>query len=239
MADGDLADRLRAAPRPSSASNIGPAAARLAVTPDGRATIQLAGHEIGTGAYTTVGLTVAHSLGLELAKVTVVMGDSDLPPVLLAGGALLGAASTTHVAAWACVDDARQRPRCPPRSPTRNRPFALTDPAKLVLVAEHIADQRWLSRAKLLAKALGRVTSGVLEVHAENLASRLAGSPAAPGRPLQGPSGHVARRQATEDATGLRLRRHPGGDAGASAAPVKSARPGSLAPSPPARSSIH
>src|SRR6201992_1007612 len=34
-------------------SNIGPAAARLSLTPDGRATIGLAGHEIGTGAYTT------------------------------------------------------------------------------------------------------------------------------------------------------------------------------------------
>ena len=63
-------------------SNIGPAAARLSLTPEGKATIELAGHEIGTGAYTTVAITVARSLGLKIEDVTVQMGDSDLPPVM-------------------------------------------------------------------------------------------------------------------------------------------------------------
>ena len=84
-------------------TNIGPAAARLSVTPEGKATIALAGHEIGTGAYTTVAITVARSLGLKVEDVTVQMGDSDLPPVMLAGGSN-NAASTTHVAAKACEE---------------------------------------------------------------------------------------------------------------------------------------
>ncbi len=82
-------------------SNIGPAAARLSLTGDGRATIGLAAHEIGTGAYTTVGLTVAHCIGLRVEDVTVLLGDSDLPPVPVAGGSN-NAASTTHVAARGC-----------------------------------------------------------------------------------------------------------------------------------------
>ena len=45
-------------------TNVSPAAARLSLTPDGKATIGLAGHEIGTGAYTTVAITVAGSLGI-------------------------------------------------------------------------------------------------------------------------------------------------------------------------------
>jgi xanthine dehydrogenase YagR molybdenum-binding subunit len=45
-------------------SNFGPAAARVSMTPDAKATVDLAGHEIGTGAYTVVAITAARSLGL-------------------------------------------------------------------------------------------------------------------------------------------------------------------------------
>ena len=48
--------------------------------------MQLAAHEIGTGAYTLVAITAAHSLGLKVEDMTVMMGDSDLPPVTVAGG---------------------------------------------------------------------------------------------------------------------------------------------------------
>ncbi len=84
-------------------TNIGPATARLSITPDGKATVELAAHELGTGAYTTVAITVARSLGLRIEDVTVHMGDSDLPPVMLAGGSN-NAASTIHVASKACAD---------------------------------------------------------------------------------------------------------------------------------------
>ena len=61
-------------------SNIGPAAVRISVTPAGKATIQLAAHEIGTGAYTVVAITAAHSLGLKVEDMTVMLGDSNMPP---------------------------------------------------------------------------------------------------------------------------------------------------------------
>ncbi len=84
-------------------SNIGPAAARVAVTSDGKAVVELAGHEIGTGAYTVVAITAARSLGLKIDDVTVHMGDSNLPPVMIAGGSN-NAASASHVVAKACEE---------------------------------------------------------------------------------------------------------------------------------------
>ncbi|MGA2552341.1 MAG: xanthine dehydrogenase family protein molybdopterin-binding subunit, partial [Burkholderiaceae bacterium] len=82
-------------------SNIGPAAIRLTLTSEGKAIAALAAHEIGNGAYTTVALTVARLLGIGIEDVSVVLGDSDLPPVMIAGGSN-NAASTAHAATMAC-----------------------------------------------------------------------------------------------------------------------------------------
>jgi xanthine dehydrogenase YagR molybdenum-binding subunit len=82
-------------------TNLGPAAARVALTPDGKALVQIAGHEIGTGAYTVVAIIAARALGLETADVTVQMGDSNLPPLMIAGGSN-NAASASLVVASAC-----------------------------------------------------------------------------------------------------------------------------------------
>jgi xanthine dehydrogenase YagR molybdenum-binding subunit len=82
-------------------SNLGPAAARVALTADGKALVQIAGHEIGTGAYTTVAIVAARALGIELEDVTVQMGDSNLPPLMIAGGSN-NAASASLVVAKAC-----------------------------------------------------------------------------------------------------------------------------------------
>jgi xanthine dehydrogenase YagR molybdenum-binding subunit len=82
-------------------SNLGPAAARVSVTADGKAIVGIAGHEIGTGAYTTVAITAARALGLKVDDVTVRMGDSNLPPLMIAGGSN-NAASASNVVAKAC-----------------------------------------------------------------------------------------------------------------------------------------
>ena len=88
-------------------SNIGPAAARVALTANGKATVGIAGHEIGTGAYTTVAIIAARALGITPEDVTVHMGDSDLPPVMIAGGSN-NAASTSVVVAKACEEIRRR-----------------------------------------------------------------------------------------------------------------------------------
>ncbi len=144
-------------------TNIAPAAARLSVTPDGKATIGMAGHEIGTGAYTTVALTVAHSLGLKIEDVTVQLGDSDLPPVTVAGGSN-NAATTTHVAVKACEEVRRRIAEAAVKD--EDSPFHGADPATLGLSERMLTGPG--NRTEPLDRAVGR-TGGRLEVYAENV----------------------------------------------------------------------
>ncbi len=150
-------------------TNIAPAAARLSVTPDGKATLGLAGHEIGTGAYTTMAITVAHSLGLEIADVTVNLGDSDLPPVTVAGGSN-NTASTTHVVVKACEEVRRRIAEAAAKD--EGSPFHGTDPATLKLSGGTLAGH---GSSEPLGKAVGR-TGGRLEVYAENVPAGLPAS---------------------------------------------------------------
>jgi xanthine dehydrogenase YagR molybdenum-binding subunit len=144
-------------------TNIGPAAVRLSITPDGKATVQLAAHEIGTGAYTLVAITAAHSLGLKVEDMAVMMGDSNLPPVTVAGGSN-NAATTAHVVHKAC-EDARTRMAVAAVQDPKS-PFHGVDPATLKLADGRLTGPGGASEP--FKTALGRVAGGVLEVHAEN-----------------------------------------------------------------------
>ena len=67
-------------------THVGPAAARVSLMPDGDVRVQIAAHEIGNGVYTVLGQMAAERLGVDLASVTVEVGDSRLPPAPVAGG---------------------------------------------------------------------------------------------------------------------------------------------------------
>jgi xanthine dehydrogenase YagR molybdenum-binding subunit len=67
-------------------TQMAPAAARVRLERDGRVRVQIAGHEIGNGAYTVIGQAAAEKLGVPIDKVSVFIGDSDLPPGPVAGG---------------------------------------------------------------------------------------------------------------------------------------------------------
>jgi len=125
--------------------------------------IGLAAHEIGTGAYTTVAITVAGSLGLAIEDVTVRMGDSDLPPVTVAGGSN-NAASTTHVAFKACEEIMRRIADAAVKA--EDGPFHGADPKTLRLVGGRLTGAD--GRIEPLAAAVGR-TGGLLEVYVENI----------------------------------------------------------------------
>jgi len=144
-------------------ANIGPAAARLALAPSGKATIQLAGHEFGNGAYTLVAIVVADQLGLSVEDVMVTMGDSDLPPVMIAGGAN-NAATTASVAAKAC-EDIRGRIAAAAVG-AGDGTFAGADPATLRLAGRCLVGPA--GETEPLAAAMGRVSGGQIEVMAEN-----------------------------------------------------------------------
>jgi xanthine dehydrogenase YagR molybdenum-binding subunit len=151
-------------------TNIGPAAARLSLTPDGKAIIGLAAHEIGTGAYTTIAITVARSLGIEIGDVTVLLGDSELPPVTVAGGSN-NAASTTLVVVKACEEVRRRVAEAATQA--EDSPFHGADPTTLSLAAGKLT--RADGRTEPLSTAVGR-TAAFLEVYAEHVPQGLPAS---------------------------------------------------------------
>ena len=77
------------------------ATARVRVFADGRALVETAGHEIGNGLYTVAAQTASEGLGMPVEKVSVSLGDTDLPPAPVAGGSI-STASVCTVIAQAC-----------------------------------------------------------------------------------------------------------------------------------------
>jgi xanthine dehydrogenase YagR molybdenum-binding subunit len=144
-------------------SNVGPAAARVSVTADGKMIVGIAGHEIGTGAYTVVAITAARSLGLKVTDVTVHMGDSELPPLMIAGGSN-NTASAANVVAKAC-EELRQR-IANAAVLAADSPFHGADPAALILVDGRLSDGA--GQSEPFSAAASRAGHR-LEVYAENV----------------------------------------------------------------------
>ncbi len=67
-------------------THIGAAAARVRLSHDGQASVQVAAHDIGTGAYTVIGQMAAERLGIQPEAVKVELGDTKFPPAPVAGG---------------------------------------------------------------------------------------------------------------------------------------------------------
>ena len=88
-------------------SQMAPSAARIRFHRDGRARVEIAGHDIGTGAYTVIAQMAAERLNTPVEKVDVIMGDSDLPPAPVAGGSN-STASTCSAVMMVC-DQIRAR----------------------------------------------------------------------------------------------------------------------------------
>ncbi|HEY7243112.1 MAG TPA: xanthine dehydrogenase family protein molybdopterin-binding subunit [Xanthobacteraceae bacterium] len=78
-------------------THVGAAAARVRLLADGNTRVQIAAHELGTGAYTVIGQMAAERLGVPLAKVSVELGDSTYPPAPVAGGSNTTASSCSAV----------------------------------------------------------------------------------------------------------------------------------------------
>jgi len=83
-------------------TSVAPSSARVKMYGNGTGTarVELAAHDVGTGAYTIMGQIAAARLGLPVAAVEVVMGNSNLPVAPLAGGSVTSASagSAVHVA---------------------------------------------------------------------------------------------------------------------------------------------
>ena len=82
-------------------TSMAPAAARVTLFGDGTARVESASHEIGNGIYTVAAQTAAEGLGIPYEKVSVLMGDTILPPAPVSGGSI-STASVCSVIAQAC-----------------------------------------------------------------------------------------------------------------------------------------
>nr|MBA3516574.1 xanthine dehydrogenase family protein molybdopterin-binding subunit [Hyphomicrobiales bacterium] len=78
-------------------TQLAPAAARVRLSADGSVRVQIASHDVGTGAYTVIGQMAAEMLGAPMSKVEVQLGDSELPPGTVAGGSVTTASSCSAV----------------------------------------------------------------------------------------------------------------------------------------------
>jgi xanthine dehydrogenase YagR molybdenum-binding subunit len=88
-------------------TQMAPAAARVQLRRDGRVRVQIAGHEIGNGAYTVIAQAAAEKLGVPYENVAVFIGDSDLPPAPVAGGS--NSTASTCSAVITICDSIRRR----------------------------------------------------------------------------------------------------------------------------------
>jgi xanthine dehydrogenase YagR molybdenum-binding subunit len=96
MRDGDWLVGYGCASTCYPAASLG-SAARVRLTADGHARVQIAAHDVGTGATTVMGQIAAEAFGIPLDNVTIEMGDTRLPPGNVAGG------STTTASAGSAV----------------------------------------------------------------------------------------------------------------------------------------
>lgn len=85
----------------------GSSAARVRVHADGRVHVSSAGHELGQGMYTMMAQVAAEQLGVPIEKVTVSLGDTDLPPAVVAGGS--SSTASLAPAIMAACDAIRRR----------------------------------------------------------------------------------------------------------------------------------
>jgi xanthine dehydrogenase YagR molybdenum-binding subunit len=126
--------------------------------------VQTAAHDIGTGAYTVIGLAAADKLGLALDKISVELGDSELSPAPVAGGSN-STASVCNVVAKACGQIRTRIAGAAVADPSGV--FAGKDPAQLVMADGMLKDGDGASEP--LVAAIGRVSNGAIEAYAENI----------------------------------------------------------------------
>jgi xanthine dehydrogenase YagR molybdenum-binding subunit len=86
------------------------ASAITRMLPDGSVQVQAGTQDIGTGTYTFMAQLAADALAVPISKVTVELGDTDLPPTPLSGGSMTAASvgSAVHLSALALVDKLKQ-----------------------------------------------------------------------------------------------------------------------------------
>ncbi|HVW91548.1 MAG TPA: xanthine dehydrogenase family protein molybdopterin-binding subunit [Devosia sp.] len=144
-------------------TNVAACAARVRLTADGKARVETAGHEIGTGVRTVAAQMAAERLGLPVEDIEVEMGDSDLPPAPVAGGSN-STASVCSAVITAC-DQVRSRLAAAVTG-SGDSPLAGVAPAQVGFAEGHLMAR---NQSVPLADAFKALGSGAVEEYAEFL----------------------------------------------------------------------
>lgn len=78
---------------------MAPASVRVTLKSDGTALVETAAQDVGTGTYTILAQLAAEQLGVTIDKVSVLLGDSKLPPSPVSGGSNVTASVCTALMA--------------------------------------------------------------------------------------------------------------------------------------------
>jgi xanthine dehydrogenase YagR molybdenum-binding subunit len=143
-------------------THVATATARVRLTADGQVLVQTAAHEIGNGVYTVLGQMAAEELGVNLSATSVEVGDSDLPPAMVAGGSNT-TASTCSVVLKACTAIREKLTRA--AATANDGPLAGRDPAALKLSGGTVVAPD--GAAEALADTFKRLAVSAIEEYAE------------------------------------------------------------------------
>ncbi|HST53110.1 MAG TPA: xanthine dehydrogenase family protein molybdopterin-binding subunit [Pyrinomonadaceae bacterium] len=96
-----------------------PSSARVIVRQDGSALAESSTHDLGTGAYTVLTQVAADTLGLPVERVSVEIGDTNLPRAMVSGGSstTMSVGSAIQGAARAAIAKLKETARADSRSP--------------------------------------------------------------------------------------------------------------------------
>ncbi|WP_375261922.1 xanthine dehydrogenase family protein molybdopterin-binding subunit [Palleronia sp.] len=78
-------------------TQMAPCAVRVSLDVTGEARVQVASHDLGTGAYTVFAQAVHEKLGVPVERIRVELGDSRLPPGTIAGGSVSTASNVSAI----------------------------------------------------------------------------------------------------------------------------------------------
>lgn len=143
-------------------THMGPSTARIRLFPSGDVEVQTAAHDIGTGAYTVIGQTAAEQLGVPMTKIKVQLGDSDLPPAIVAGGSST-TASVCSAVYKGCSAIKEKLIRAAARA--NDGPLAGRSPDEITLQAGMLRTRD--GAEEKLAETFDRLGVGALEEYAE------------------------------------------------------------------------
>ncbi|RYZ34873.1 MAG: xanthine dehydrogenase family protein molybdopterin-binding subunit, partial [Sphingobacteriales bacterium] len=110
------------------------------------ATVEMAASDLGTGTHTILAQTAADGLGIELSRIKILIGDSDLPPAAGSVGSV-GATSFANAVNDACIKITEEL------IAKSGKQFFVRPTAEQLMISEKITAFETLSEAKPLPEA--------------------------------------------------------------------------------------